>query len=225
MVEVRSGRITPGSRLSTEGAPSVLLGGEGHPRALPPSRFPSVGGRSGERAEGRAGNPGRQPPVVRRPFLRSALPAAQGDLPRQVRLLHGPGHQGPAQQGLLQRRRHRSHRPLRRQGQRGGTPYGQAHPERGPGARHLPRGHPLPRRPPLQGQDRRGPAGAGVPRAGDPVGDGQHLRDDAPRPCPPQAGHPSRGEVRQAAGLLPLLRDGGGLASSCAPSPTRSCTR
>ena len=39
----------------------------------------------------------------------------------------------------------------------------------GRAARHLPGGHPDPRRPAVPGQDRRGPAGAGGPGAGDPA--------------------------------------------------------
>ncbi len=48
-------------------------------------------------------------------------------------------------------------------------------------ARHLPRGHQDPGRAALPGQDRGGPAGPGVRRAGHPVRHAQHVRPDASR--------------------------------------------
>src|SRR5690606_36110553 len=55
--------------------PGVLLGGQGHLGADPPHRLPPHGGGRRERAQGGAGHPRRQPPVVRRPYLRPAPPA------------------------------------------------------------------------------------------------------------------------------------------------------
>ena len=48
--------------------------------------------------------------------------------------------------------------------------------QRGQAARHVPGGHPLARRPALQGQDRPGPAGAGDRRPGDSGRDDRNRR-------------------------------------------------
>ena len=58
---------------------------------------------------------------------------------------------------------------------------------RGRPARPLPRGHPQPRRPALQGQDRRGPDGARGGRARHPGRDDRHRQGPADRHHDPQA--------------------------------------
>ena len=83
--------------------------------------FRPVGRGDRERAARGPGHPGQQPPVVLRPLLRPAAAAAQGDLPRQVRVLHRPRAEGPDQQGVLPRGRADSGGPVRRRGQRAGA--------------------------------------------------------------------------------------------------------
>ena len=95
---------------------------------------------------------------------------------------------------------------------------------RGRAARHLPRGHPLARRPALPRQDRRGPDGAGDRRPGHPGRDDRHRQDPAARQgaaarsCGSASGSASRW-------TSPATRAWRTTASSCARSPTRSCTR
>ena len=88
---------------------------------------------------------------------------------------------------VLHRRRPGADRPTSGRPPQAALDTAVRHPERGQVARHLPGGHPLARRPAVQGQDRRGPDGAGDRRAGHPGRDDRHrhgqpdrLQDVAP---------------------------------------------
>ena len=157
----------------------VLLGGQGDSRAVPEADLPALGRGHRERPAGRAGHHRQQPPVLRRSLLRAAAAAAQGHLPGQVRVLHRARPQGPGQQGVLQRRGADPGGPGRRPGRRARAEHRAAGAGPGQAARHLPGGHQDPGRAALPGQDRGGPAGPGVRRAGHPVRHVQHLRADA----------------------------------------------
>ena len=89
----------------------------------------------------------------------------------------------------------------------GRDPRGARRPAQGRTARHLPGGHPLPRRPPLQGQGRRRGDGPEGPGARHPLRDDRHLRGPAAGPEDPED-PPRRHPLRQAPRLLPLRRDG-----------------
>ena len=105
-------------------------------------------------------------------------------------------------------------------GQRAGAGDRPAGAGRGQPARHLPGGHPDPGRAALPGQDRGGPARAGVRRTGDPDRHGGHVRVHAARQALAAAADPARRPVRQAARFLPLLRPGIG-----PPGPARGHRR
>ena len=64
----------------------------------------------------RTGDPGQQPPELRRQRGDPDRRAAAGRLPRQVRLLRGPRGQGPARQGVVRGARCAAGRPRRLQG-------------------------------------------------------------------------------------------------------------
>ena len=92
-----------------------------------------------------------------------------------------PGHQGLVPEEVLLRRRPGADRPVRRHRGRGRAHGREADPRRGRPVRHLPRGHPLPRRQALPRQDRRRPARARDQGAGDPGRRGRHRRGGAAR--------------------------------------------
>ena len=183
-------------------------------------------GHRGRRERARRGtrDPGQQPPLVRRLAVHAADAAAPGHLRGQGRVLH---HARASRAGS---RRSSSPAPARCRstasgvGRRGRAVVGAPDPRRGRPVRHLPRGHPLPRRPALPRQDRRRPAGAGDQGAGDPGRRRRHRRRRAARQEVRQV-HPADRALRQAAGLLAATRAWRTTATSCARSPTRSCTR
>ncbi|CAA9436169.1 MAG: Acyl-CoA:1-acyl-sn-glycerol-3-phosphate acyltransferase, partial [uncultured Pseudonocardia sp.] len=170
---------------------------------LPPDdRGPGAHPRAGWR------DPRQQPPRRRRLLRAAAGGAAPDHLPGQAGVLHPARRHRPAEEGVLHRGRADPDRPLRRvrrprrHGHRG------AGAARGRAARHLPRGHPLPGRPAVQGQDRHRADDAGGRRARHPGGDDRHRPGQSDRVAdvaPVQGAHPGR----RAAGLLPLRRDGG----------------
>ena len=166
----------------------------------------------------------RQSPVLLRPLPDAGDPQAAHHLPGEGRVLHRPRPQGPADRGVLPQRRADPGGPVRQGGGPGRDPRGPRGAEQGRAARHLPGGHPLARRPALQGQGRRrgdGPQGAG---AGDPLRDDRHLRGPAARAEVVPRIHPVVDPLRQAARLLPLRRAWRTRRRCCARSPTRSCT-
>ena len=204
-----------GCGLSTESWPggwrSVLLVPEvgGH-RAHPPHRLPARRPRASSNVPAeRAGDPGQQPPVVRRLAVHAADAAAPGDLRGQGGVLHHPGHQGLVPEEVLLRRRPGADRPVRGQRRRGRADVGQADPRRGRALRHLPRGHPL--------------ATTASSTAARPASPGSRSRRKVPgRSRWPSSAptssrrpgkifgtvHPPGRPVRHAAGLLPLRGPG-----------------
>jgi hypothetical protein len=188
----------------------VLLGNEVHAWHGAQAGVPAVAARTAEHATPRAGHPGEQPPVVRRPLLRAAAAAAQGSVPRQVRVLHRQGHQGPGQPGILQRRRAAPDRPDGRRGERARAALRAARAGGGQRTRHLPRGHPVARRTAVPGPHRGGPAGPGVPGARRAVRDDEHVRVPAVRLAQPEVRHQAGCHLRQADGVLHVLRQGDG---------------
>src|SRR6266567_6365091 len=173
-----AGRVrTP--KAPTLGGSDVLVPHEVRvPRARPAAAVPAQGHRPGERAQGRAGHPRREPPVLPR---RSAAPAGrappQGRVPGPGRLLRQVvpavvlqgGERDPGAAGEPQRLRGRAQR-------RGRCP--QAGLPRG----DLPGGDPLAERQPVPGQDGRGPDGPGGAGPGDPRGHRGDVRGPAVRP-------------------------------------------
>ena len=136
----------------------------------------------------------------------------------------GPGPQGPADRRLLPQRRADPGGPLRQGGGPGGDPRGARGAGQGRAAGHLPGGHPLARRPALQGQGRRrrdGAQGAGCRWC--------RARWSAPsrssrpgRSCRGSSGSPSASASRWTS---PATRGWRTRRRRSAPSPTRSCTR
>ena len=148
-------------------------------RVLPPivNRLPAAA-RRGARAHPRlgAGDPGLQPPVVHRLDRAADQRAAAGVLPRQGRLLGLVAH--PL---VLPGHRRRPGAPRRRREGRRQPAYRRRDPASGRPARHLPRGHPQPRRTALPRQDRSRPHGARGRRP-----DRARVRSSAPtRRCRP----------------------------------------
>ena len=135
-----------------------------------------------------------------------------------------PGLKGWFQTQVLLRRRPGADRPRGRDAAEGALSSARTRPGGGGAVRHLPRGHPLARRPALPRQDRRRAAGPRDRRAGDPGRRGRHRRGRA-------AGqevrhrHPAVGALRRARWTSPATRAWRTTATSCARSPTRSCTR
>ena len=134
-------------------------------------------------------------------------------LPRRVTFVakaeyfNSPGHQGLVPEAVLLRCRPGADRPLRCVRGRGCADRGQAGARGGRAVRHLPRGHPVARRPALPRQDRRRPAGARDRRPGDPRRRRRHRRGRAARQEVRQL-HPADRALRQAAGLLALRGPG-----------------
>ena len=115
------------------------------------------GARPRARAPDRRGDPGQQPPQLRRLGGDPERGAAQGRLPRQVRLLHRHRPQGARLPGLVRGARDAAGRPRRHQGRDRQPRHRPRRARPGRGVRDLPRGHPVARRPPLPRPHRRRP--------------------------------------------------------------------
>ena len=109
----------------------------------------------------------------------------------------GRGIKGKAHGGVLQGRRPGTRRPVRWQGRRGRAQLRSADPASRRAARHLPRGHPLARRPALPRPHRRRPDGPRGRRPGPPGRDDRHRQGPAHRQEAP-ADHAHRHPDRQA---------------------------
>ncbi len=132
----------------------------------------------------------------------------------------GRGVKGRLTAGLLPRRRPGAGRPLGRRRRRRRPAHRPARARPGRPARHLPRGHPQPRRPALPRQDRRGADGARGPRAGDPRGDGRHRQGPADRAeGAPTSDASACGSARRS--TSPGTRGWSPTGWCCARSPTR----
>ena len=94
----------------------------------------------------------------------------------------------------------------------------------GRAVRDLPRGHPLPRRQALPRQDRRRPARARDRRPGHPGRRPRHRRGGASGQEVRHL-HPARSCGSASRSTSPATRGWRTTATSCARSPTRSCTR
>ena len=167
--------------------------------------------RGRARAGHRPGDPGRQPRLLRRRVLHPAVRRPPRGLFRQGRVLQHPRAAGTGHGGVLPRLRARAGgargHPLGRLGHR----HRRRGAGRGPGARDLPRGHPLPRRPALQVPHRGRPAGPAQRRAGGARRPGRHPRRAAAgqQAVAPRAG---AGQLRRAAGVRAPGRPGAQLA-------------
>ena len=186
--------------------------------------LPAPGLRRRERPRRGPGDPRQQPPLLRRLAVHAAHPAAAGDLRGQGGVLHRPRRQGLVAEDLLLRVRPGADRPLGRRRRGGRAALGQAGARRGRPVRHLPRGHPLPRRPALPRQDRRRAARARDRRPRDP---GRRRRHRRGRPARQEVRHasPARWCASASPWTSPATRAWRTTATSCARSPTRSCTR
>ena len=161
-----------------------------------------------ERPRRGPGDPGEQPPVVRRLALHAAR-RCRGGSPSWPR-----PSTSPARASRAGSRRSSSPAPARCRstGPAPRPPRARCRPAKrilGEGELFgiYPEGTRSPRRPALPRQDRRGPAGAGDQGAGDPGRGGRHRRR---RPARQEVRHvhPAGRALRQAAGLLPLRGHG-----------------
>ena len=123
--------------------------------------LPPAGLGFGERPGRGSGDPGQQPPLVRRLAVHAAHARRAGSpsWPRRSTSTR-PGIKGWFQKRFFSGAGQVPDRPLRRVRRRGRDDRGQADARRGRAVRHLPRGHPLARRHALPRQDRRRPARA-----------------------------------------------------------------
>ncbi|CAK7282323.1 hypothetical protein SGPA1_20289 [Streptomyces misionensis JCM 4497] len=168
---------------------------------------PPPGGGRGAHSGGRPGDSGRKSPHLHRLDRAAAGHEASGVLHRQGRVRHRQGRQGPADGVVLHRRRHDPGGPRRRERRCGRADDRTADPGGGEDLRHLPRGHPLPRRPPLPGTHRHRPSDPDDRRAGGAVRHDRHRQAPAGRQRHPA---PRQGDraLRRADGVLPLRRHG-----------------
>ena len=171
-------------RFDTGGPVVPLRAHQGSARTDHAPDVPPTGGGRGEHPGRRSGDPRRQPPDVHRLDDPAAGLRPAGLLHRQGRVRHRQGPQGPADGLVLHRRRHDPGGPGRRPRRRRGAD------DRPPGAgggqdlRHLPRGHPLPRRPAVPGPYRHRPADPDDGRARGAVRDDRHGQAPAGRRGP-----------------------------------------
>ncbi|CAA9403505.1 MAG: Acyl-CoA:1-acyl-sn-glycerol-3-phosphate acyltransferase, partial [uncultured Nocardioides sp.] len=186
---------------------AVLVPEVDRPGPRPAPHLPSAGLRRGARPGGGLGDPGEQPPVVHRLDVHAAHADPPGHLRGQGGVLHHARPEGLVPEEVLLRRRPGADRPRWRERCGGRAEVRQGHPGPGRAVRHLPRGHPLPRRQALPRQDRRRPARARDRRPGGPRGRRRHRRGGAPGQ-EVRLRHPADRPLRPPARLLALRGDG-----------------
>ena len=120
----------PPRRVGTRGGGNgVLLVPEvDRPRSGPAARLPAARRGRRERPRRGAGDPGQQPPLLRRLAVHAAHASAPGDLRGEGRVLHHPGHQGLVPEEVLLRGRPGPDRPVGRGRRRGRALVGEADP-------------------------------------------------------------------------------------------------